>query len=38
MRLILRQGDTKTREDFIHQLVVMQYKRNDMDFLRGTFA
>ena len=37
MRLILRQGDTKTREDFIHQLVVMQYKRNDMDFLRGTF-
>ena len=37
MRLILRQGDTKPREDFIHQLVVMQYKRNDMDFLRGTF-
>ncbi len=37
MRLILRQGDTKTREDFIHQRGVMQYNRNDMDFLRGTF-
>ena len=37
MRLILRQGDTKTREDFIKQLVKMQYKRNDLEFLRGTF-
>ena len=37
MRLILRQGDTKTREEFIRQLVVMQYKRTDTDFLRGTF-
>lgn len=37
MRLILREGDNKTREDFIRQLVVMQYKRNDMDFMRGTF-
>lgn len=37
MRLILRQGDTKTREDLIKQLVKMQYKRNDMDFMRGVF-
>ena len=37
MRLILRQGDTKSREDLISQLVTMQYKRNDMEFLRGTF-
>ena len=37
MRLILRQGDTKRREDLIHQLVKMQYKRNDADFMRATF-
>lgn len=37
MRLILRQGDTKERQDLISQLVRMQYKRNDMEFLRGTF-
>lgn len=37
MRLILRQGDRKTREDFVHQLVVMQYRRNDIEFKRGTF-
>ena len=37
MRLILRQGDTKDRQEFIKQLVKMQYKRNDNDFLRGTF-
>ncbi len=37
MRLILRQGDTKSREDLIHQLVKMQYKRNDADFMRATF-
>ena len=37
MRLIMRTGDIKTREDFISQLVKMQYKRTDMDFNRGNF-
>lgn len=37
MRLIIRRGDTKTREDFVRQLVGMQYKRSDMEFHRGTF-
>lgn len=37
MRLIIRRGDTKTREDFVRQLVGMQYKRSDMEFRRGTF-
>lgn len=37
MRLIIRCGDTKTREDFVRQLVGMQYKRSDMEFRRGTF-
>ena len=36
MRLIIRRGDTKTREDFVRQLVGMQYKRSDMEFRRGT--
>lgn len=37
MRLILRQGDTKERSTIVSQLVKMQYRRNDMDFVRGTF-
>ncbi|MGN1208746.1 MAG: excinuclease ABC subunit UvrB [Duodenibacillus sp.] len=37
MRLILRQGDSKSRDDIIAQLVGMQYKRNDLEFIRGTF-
>ncbi len=37
MRLILRRGDRKTREDLIRQLVGMQYRRSDMEFRRGTF-
>ena len=37
MRLILRTGDIKERKDLIAQLVKMQYKRNDMEFMRGTF-
>lgn len=37
MRLIIQRGDTKTREDFVRQLVGMQYKRSDMEFRRGTF-
>ncbi|MDO4936282.1 MAG: excinuclease ABC subunit UvrB [Sutterellaceae bacterium] len=37
MRMILRQGDIKSRDDLIKQLVKMQYKRNDMEFVRGVF-
>ncbi len=37
MRLILRTGDVKERKELISQLVKMQYKRNDMEFMRGTF-
>jgi len=37
MRCILRKGDRKTQSDLIGQLVRMQYKRTDMEFVRGTF-
>ncbi len=37
MRFILRVGDQIGQRDAITQLVRMQYKRNDMDFTRGTF-
>lgn len=37
MRCILRAGDTRTQRDLISQLVRMQYKRTDMEFMRGTF-
>ena len=37
MRCILRKGDRKTQRDLIGQLVRMQYKRTDMEFVRGTF-
>ena len=37
MRFILRVGDQIGQRDAIAQLVRMQYKRNDMDFTRGTF-
>lgn len=37
MRLILRTGDVKERKELISQLLKMQYKRNDMEFMRGTF-
>lgn len=37
MRLILRAGDTKRQRDLIGQLVRMQYKRTDLEFVRGTF-
>ncbi len=37
MRFILRVGDQIGQRDAIAQLVRMQYKRNDMDFARGTF-
>ena len=36
MRCILRKGDRKTQRDLIGQLVRMQYKRTDMEFVRGT--
>ncbi len=37
MRLILREGDHKSQRDLISQLVKMQYRRSDADFVRGTF-
>ncbi|MDO5530507.1 excinuclease ABC subunit UvrB [Sutterella sp.] len=37
MRLILRTGDRKSQRSLIGQLVRMQYKRTDMEFMRGTF-
>ena len=37
MRLILREGDRKDQRRLITQLVKMQYRRTDTDFVRGTF-
>ena len=37
MRFIVRNGDKIGQRDAIAQLIRMQYKRNDMDFSRGTF-
>lgn len=37
MRFIVRVGDKMDQRDVIAQLIRMQYKRNDMDFTRGTF-
>lgn len=37
MRCILRRGDRKSQRDLISQLVRMQYKRTDVEFVRGTF-
>ena len=37
MIMTLRQGDKLNQRDAIIQLIRMQYKRNDMDFSRGTF-
>lgn len=37
MRLILREGDRKDQRRIITQLVKMQYRRTDTDFVRGTF-
>ena len=33
----LRPGMTKDRDDVIRQLVDIQYERNDINFVRGTF-
>lgn len=37
MSLSLRPGDNVSMRDVIRKLVNIQYKRNDMDFARGTF-
>ena len=37
MRFIVRVGDKVGQRDVIAQLVRMQYTRNDMEFVRGTF-
>ncbi len=37
MRCIVREGDRRTQQDLIAQLVRMQYKRTDTEFIRGTF-
>lgn len=37
MRCILRRGDTRTQRQVIGQLVRMQYRRTDTEFVRGTF-
>ncbi len=37
MMVSLRPGDFKDRDDVIHELIDIQYQRNDMDFDRGTF-
>jgi len=33
----LKRGDNYNRQKLLHQLVDMQYERNDIDFSRGTF-
>ena len=35
--MALRPGMQKDRDEVIHELVNIQYSRNDMDFQRGTF-
>lgn len=37
MRLIIRVGDKMGQRDVIQRLIAMQYKRNEIDFGRGTF-
>ena len=37
MIVSLRPGQEKDRDDVIHELIGIQYTRNDMDFHRGTF-
>ena len=37
MMVSLRPGMTKDRDDVIHELIDIQYDRNEMDFKRGTF-
>ena len=37
LHVSLREGDEKPLKDVIRQLVEIQYQRNDIDFVRGTF-
>ncbi|HEX2581641.1 MAG TPA: excinuclease ABC subunit UvrB [Dongiaceae bacterium] len=37
MVIDLKHGDTVERDQFVRRLVELQYKRNDVDFHRGTF-
>ncbi len=37
MMVSLRPGMTKDRDEVIHELIDIQYDRNEMDFKRGTF-
>ncbi len=37
MAVSVRQGARKDRDQFIRQLIAVQYNRNDIDFKRGTF-
>jgi excinuclease ABC subunit B len=37
MKLTLRKGETRDRDDILRGLTSIQYRRNDLDFRRGTF-
>jgi excinuclease ABC subunit B len=37
MAISLRPGQNRDRDDFLRQLINIQYNRNDIDFKRGTF-
>lgn len=37
MILSIRHGDKLSQRDILKRLIAMQYKRNDLDFTRGTF-
>ena len=37
LKCTLFTGDTRDRDEFLRELVNIQYKRNDIDFVRGTF-
>ncbi len=37
LRLSLRVGMERSRNDILHKLVDIQYQRNDLNFVRGTF-
>ena len=37
MTSIIEKGDKVERQNFLKELVVLQYKRNDTNFIRGTF-
>jgi len=37
MTIDVKQGEPLDRQDFLRRLIDLQYKRNDMNFVRGTF-